>query len=54
SSRVSLPRLLSLSWDIESSETRGSGFFPLGHEPTSYVSSSFSFSPQKAIWWNSS
>ena len=35
--RVSLPRLLSLSWDIESSDTRGPGFFPVGYEPTSYL-----------------
>ncbi|CAG8806771.1 646_t:CDS:1, partial [Dentiscutata erythropus] len=34
---VSLPRLLSLSWDIESSDTRDPSFFPIGHEPTSYV-----------------
>ena len=26
-----------MSWDIESSDTRGPGFFPLGKELTSYV-----------------
>ena len=26
-----------MSWDIESSDTRGPGFFPLGKNPTSYV-----------------
>ena len=31
------PKILLLSWDIESSDTRGPGYFPLGKNPESYV-----------------